>query len=780
MGIDVSKWPVLGLVKPFAPVESSDFQVINNQKYRDKLFLSEKKPKLFGLMKYKTFIIILMVMCSGIFTSLMYRGLSNGIFYFGGLRVHFLRGLIEEGNVAGGLFGHFAISLFFTLTSALIVIWEPAAGGGGVPEVICLLNGSKVDRLVTFKTGIAKASSLLVGVAAGLAFGTEGPMIHLGAIWATQVVNIFWHTLKYTPFREAVADCMNDLDRRNLVVSGTAVGVASAFRAPVGGVMFVIEEGVSFFESKLIFRSYLATICCYYTLELLYDGDRLSTKFFTMFQLNVDCPTHYAAEDLFIFMLLGVVSGAFGSFFNFCLKWCFKWRARNVGRWGWRRIIDVHVIVFITSLLVVLVPVNWPCSPVSNLVSHISNFTDPVASTSEFACIDDNIGKYFHNHNITAGHEIEGLDEYLEHREIVRGTCGPNEYNEMATLLYNTGHAALTLVFSKGMYHMFSLGSIFLYTLIYFFLAVITNALAVPAGMVVPSLTIGGAFGRFFGVLINDLFKGPLGLPLVDPSIFAVVSGASFWCGSGRVTVAIAVILLEITGQFHLLPPIGIAVVIARIVGDKINHGIYHDIIMLKGIPFLVDTPPKELKLLSVKNIMKTQVSTLRAVETIDNILIALNSTHNGFPVLSKDESNPQLVGLILKSQLKDVLPPDYKTVSGKIKVDLTAEMNETPATVSADANLAETYKMFRSLGLRHLVVVDRNSKVLGIVTRKDFMVDVHSQEILKALKTMETEYKIVQGTSFNYIDDGNTQAENSDGRGVWSEDDEAPLVYTR
>lgn len=169
MGIE--KWPVLGMVKPFAPVESSDFQVINNQKFRDKMFLSSKQPKLLGLMKYKTFVQYLMVAFTGIFTSLMYRGLSNGIFYFGGLRVLFLREKIEEHDYTGGFFGHFAISLFFTLTSALIVLWEPAAGGGGVPEVISLLNGAKVDRLVTAKTGVAKAASLLVGVAAGLAFG---------------------------------------------------------------------------------------------------------------------------------------------------------------------------------------------------------------------------------------------------------------------------------------------------------------------------------------------------------------------------------------------------------------------------------------------------------------------------------------------------------------------------------------------------------------------------------------------------------------------------------
>jgi H+/Cl- antiporter ClcA len=171
MGLDVSKWPVLGLVKPFAPVESSDFQVINNQKYRDKMIMRARQPKLFGLMKRKTLVLMLMVACSGIFTSLMYRGLSNGIFFFGEARVAYVRERITAGDNAGGFFGHFGISLGFTLISALIVIWEPAAGGGGVPEVICLLNGSKVDRLVTARTGVAKAASLLVGVAAGLAFG---------------------------------------------------------------------------------------------------------------------------------------------------------------------------------------------------------------------------------------------------------------------------------------------------------------------------------------------------------------------------------------------------------------------------------------------------------------------------------------------------------------------------------------------------------------------------------------------------------------------------------
>jgi chloride channel 7 len=512
--------------------------------------------------------------------------------------------------------------------------------------------------------------------------------------------------------------------------------------------------------------------------QLLYDGRYLNTKSFTMFQMNVDCPGTYAAEDILLIILLGAVSGAFGSFFNALLTRCFRWRAKNVGRWGWRRIVDVHVIVLITSLLVVLVPLNWPCSPVSNLISHLPNQTQPSILLSEKSCVDDEVAKFFIEHNYTADHEIEGLDEYLESREIVRLTCGPNEYNEMASLLYNTGHAALTLVFSKGTYHMLSLPACLVYLLIYFFLAVITNALAVPAGMVVPSLTIGGVLGRFFGVLINVAFKAPLGLPLVDPSIFAVIGGASFWCGSGRVTVAIAVILLEITGQFHLLPAIGIAVLVARIVGDKINHGIYHDIIMLKGIPFLVSTPPQELKMLTTKEVMKSPVMTLRAIDSIDNILLCLGSTHNGFPVMAnKDEHESKLVGLILRAQLLELLPANYANLGGKVKVDLTHDMNETPATVMQDSNLAETYKMFRALGLRHLVVINSDHQVIGMITRKDLMVDAHSKEIAKLLKNVQTEYKIMQTTSFNLED---VETDGEEDRGVREEfmsEDEAPLM---
>ncbi len=50
--------------------------------------------------------------------------------------------------------------------------------------------------------------------------------------------------------------------------------------------------------------------------------------------------------------------------------------------------------------------------------------------------------------------------------------------------------------------------------------------------------------------------------------------------------------------------------------------------------------------------------------------------------------------------------------------------MNPSPYTVPEISSVPRTFQMFRCLALRHLIVVDSNNRVSGLITRKDF---VHS-----------------------------------------------------
>ena len=48
--------------------------------------------------------------------------------------------------------------------------------------------------------------------------------------------------------------------------------------------------------------------------------------------------------------------------------------------------------------------------------------------------------------------------------------------------------------------------------------------------------------------------------------------------------------------------------------------------------------------------------------------------------------------------------------------------VNTSAHSIRTDMSIQRAYNMFRSLGLRHLVITDHQSQVVGIITRKDLM----------------------------------------------------------
>lgn len=109
------------------------------------------------------------------------------------------------------------------------MIYYPAAGSG-VAEVKVILSGFVIHGYLGVRTLVVKTLALILSVASGLSLGKEGPYVHI----ATCVGNIACRLFsKYNH---------NDAKRREVLSASAASGVGVAFGAPIGGVLFSLEE----------------------------------------------------------------------------------------------------------------------------------------------------------------------------------------------------------------------------------------------------------------------------------------------------------------------------------------------------------------------------------------------------------------------------------------------------------------------------------------------------------------------------------------------------------
>jgi len=241
----------------------------------------------------------------------------------------------------------------------------------------------------------------------------------------------------------------------------------------------------------------------------------------------------------------------------------------------------------------------------------------------------------------------------------------------------------------------------------------------------------------------------------IDPGVYALIGAAAFSSGVTRMTISLSVIMLEITNDLQFLPPIMFSVMIAKWVGDIFTFPLYDVLLALKGIPFIDSEPPYCMEKMDAHDIMTKDVKMFPLVVSIGHIIETLkNCNHNGFPVIDTGDKGQSktLKGLIIRRQLtvlletkiwtKKFLPQanefrrqmareqkPIEVIEDNIddhekdyQLDLRPYMNCSPFSVTEEFYSIYAFRLFRSMGLRHLPVVDDNNQVKGIITRKDII----------------------------------------------------------
>ncbi|MBA4105329.1 MAG: H(+)/Cl(-) exchange transporter ClcA [Pirellula sp.] len=125
------------------------------------------------------------------------------------------------------------------LAAWLVRRFSPEASGSGIPHVEAVLNKREAPAPLWLIPVKFLGGWLAIG--AGLALGREGPTVQMGASIAHLIGRIG---------RRNADDCLT------LLAAGAGAGLATAFNAPIGGAVFVIEELLRRFET----RSSIATL----------------------------------------------------------------------------------------------------------------------------------------------------------------------------------------------------------------------------------------------------------------------------------------------------------------------------------------------------------------------------------------------------------------------------------------------------------------------------------------------------------------------------------------
>uniref|UniRef100_A0A674AMF8 Chloride channel 7 n=1 Tax=Salmo trutta TaxID=8032 RepID=A0A674AMF8_SALTR len=569
--------------------ESLDYDNSENQ-----LFLEEERRMSF--LGFKCLEISRWVICGliGFLTGLIACCIDIAVENLAGVKYFVVKQNIEKFTEVGGL----SISLIlwavlnaaFVMVGAIIVaFFEPGAAGSGIPQIKCYLNGVKIPRVVRLKTLVVKVCGVICSVAGGLAVGKEGPMIHSGAVVAAGVSQGRSTSLKkdfkiFEYFRR-------DTEKRDFVSAGAAAGVSAAFGAPVGGVLFSLEEGASFWNQMLTWRIFFASMISTFTLNFflsIYNkkpGDLSSPGLINFGRFESDVS----------------VCGLLGALFNILNYWLTIFRIRYVHR---------------------------PCLQVMEAM-----LVGAVTATVSFAMI------YFSN-------DCQPLGPDQSEDYPLQLFCADGEYNSMATAFFNTPERSVRSLFHNppGSYNPLTLS---LFTLTYFFLACWTYGLTVSAGVFIPSLLIGAAWGRLFGILLASIT--PDGSIWADPGKYALIGAAAQLGGIVRMTLSLTVIMVEATGNVTYGLPIMLVLLTAKIVGDYFVEGLYDIHIKLQSVPFLHLEAPATSHWLTAREVMSAPVTCFNRIEKVGTIVDVLSNTstnHNGFPVVVP------VCGLILRSQL--------------------------------------------------------------------------------------------------------------------------------
>ncbi|CAG4962118.1 unnamed protein product [Colias eurytheme] len=458
--------------------------------------------------------------------------------------------------------------------------------GSGIPEMKTILRGVHLKEYLTFRALVSKVVGLTATLGSGLPLGKEGPSVHIASMVASLLSRLV------TTFQGIYE---NESRTTEMLAAACAVGVASCFAAPVGGVLFSIEVTTTYFAVRNYWRGFFAACCSAIMFRLLsvWSGAMPTVKPLFPTSLPQDFP--FDPQEFAVFVLLGIVCGLMAAL------------------WVW---LHRQYVLFIrnTKYLSTFLQKNRFIYPGFVTLAVMSILFPP------------GIGKYM---AADLGNQPQVLSLFANF------TWSDELTAEQAAIVSHWQTPEVD-----------HFGCLIIYFFSIYFLSMVSCTLPVPAGIFVPAFKMGASLGRFTGEVMH--YFCPLGVAYgghiqkILPGGYATVGAAAF-TGAVTHTVSTIVIVIEMTGQVTHLLPIMAAVLAANAVAALLQPSCFDSIILIKKLPYLPDLLSSASRMydICVEDFMVRDVKYIWNRMTFQQLkdILKANKTIKSFPLVDSPAS---------------------------------------------------------------------------------------------------------------------------------------------
>jgi CIC family chloride channel protein len=279
--------------------------------------------------------------------------------------------------------------------------------------------------------------------------------------------------------------------------------------------------------------------------------------------------------------------------------------------------------------------------------------------------------------------------------------------------IFNVGYE----VINSALSNQFMLGAVFGLLILKLLATSLTLGSGGSGGIFAPSLFMGAMLGSAFGIVVHTL------LPEItaQPGAYTLVGMAAVFAAAAHAPITAILILFELTGDYRIILPLMLTVVIATILARRLLKGesIYTLKLTRRGVRLQRGQDIDVMEGILVQEVMTRQMDSVTKEMTLQELAEAANRTrHHGFPVL--DEGG-KLWGIVTVTDLESALSHN---VSRKTTVTEIGTPRSQLLVCYSDETLGTVLARMGTRGLGRIPVVDRDNPriLLGLIRREDII----------------------------------------------------------